>query len=85
MIKTALIGSAILFGATSPILLHDDSRPATAEQTLANLPATDAVIAQFSYLEVSHGETGFSFEITDKSAVFIDLEFYGDVHIRIGF
>ena len=49
------------------------------------LPQADTVIAQFSYLELSHDADGFSLSVTDKTAVFVDLEFPGDVHIRIGF
>ncbi len=56
-----------------------------AEQTILNLPDTDAVVAQFSYLQLSHDLNGFSLAITDTTAVFVDFEFPGDLHIRIGF
>lgn len=85
MMKTALIASAVLFGAAAPTTQLAETELATAEQTVLNLPATDSVIAQFSYLELSHDSTGFSFAITDKTAVFVDLEFPGEFHIRIGF
>lgn len=85
MMKTALIASAVMFGAAAPSTQLADTEPATAEQVIMNLPRADAVIAQFSYLELSHGIEGFSFAVTDKTAVFVDLEFPGDLHIRIGF
>lgn len=85
MLKTATLASAILFGAAAPAANFAEPAPATAEQTVINLPEANAVIAQFSYLELSHGQEGFGFSITDKSAVFVDFEFPGDLHIRIGF
>lgn len=85
MMKTALIASAVLFGAAAPTSQMSETDGASAEQTIMNLPATDSVIAQFSYLELSHDATGFSFAITDKTAVFVDLEFPGEFHVRIGF
>lgn len=85
MLKTAIIASAVVFGAAAPAANLADIDPATAEQTVLNLPQADAVIAQFSYLEISHGADGFGVSITDKTAVFVDLEFPGNLHIRIGF
>jgi hypothetical protein len=85
MMKTAILASAVLFGAAAPTASYEAAPSATAEQTMMNLPETDAVIAQFSYLELCHDETGFNFAVTDKSAVFVDVEFPGDFHIRIGF
>ncbi|MEP3654351.1 MAG: hypothetical protein ABJO36_05585 [Litorimonas sp.] len=84
MLKTAIIASAALFAA-APTAQLAEADPVTAEQAVLNLPATDAVIAQFSYLEISHGADGFGLSITDKTAVFVDFEFPGDLHIRIGF
>lgn len=86
MLKTALIVSAVLFGAatsTSTAQFSDDA--ISAEPTILNLPQADTVIAQFSYLEISHGADGFGLSVTDKTAVFVDVEFPGDLHIRIGF
>lgn len=85
MMKTVIITSAVLFGAAGPAANFTDHAPATAEQTVMNLPETEAVIAQFSYLELSHDEDGFNLSITDTTAVFVDLEFPGEFHIRIGF
>ena len=85
MLKSAIIASAVMFGAAAPTAQLADADPATAEQTVLNLPEADAVIAQFSYLEISHGADGFGLSITDKTAVFVDFEFPGDLHIRIGF
>lgn len=84
MIKSALIISATLFGAAAPTVL---SNPATteAEQVIAPLPETEAVVAQFSYLEVSHSAEGFELSLSDTTAVFVDFEFAGDFHVRIGF
>ena len=92
MMKTALFISTILFGAVaasaqvtnSNIDPHIETTPATAHQAIA-LPKADAVIAQFSYLELSHDADGFDLSVTDQTAVFVDLEFPGDLHIRIGF
>ena len=84
MLKTTLIASAILFGAAAPTAPLADVDTATAEQTILNLPNPDAVIAQFSYLEISHGADGFGLSITDTTAVFVDFEFPGDLHVRIG-
>lgn len=85
MMKTILTAAAVILGAAAPAtpLMHIDA--ATAEQTVLNLPDAEAVIAQFSYLELSHDETGLSLAVTDTSAVFIDLAFPGEFHIRIGF
>ena len=85
MLKTVIIASAALFGAAAPTAQLTDVAPVTAEHTLLNLPDADAVIAQFSYLEISHGAEGFGLSITDKTAVFVDFEFPGDLHVRIGF
>ncbi len=85
MIKTAMIASAVLFGVAAPTPQISESQPATADQTILNLPNPDVVIAQFSYLELSHGVDGFGLSITDETAVFVDVEFPGDLHIRIGF
>lgn len=75
MMKTTLfITAAALTGAAQP----------TAEQTI--LPIPDAkVVAQIAYLEISQGADGFEFSLGEDTAVFIDLEFPGDHHIRIGF
>lgn len=84
MMKTALIASAVIFTAPAAGPLTEiDS--ATAEQTILPLADTEAVIAQFSYLEICHDGTGFNVAVTDTTAVFVDLEFPGDLHIRIGF
>lgn len=85
MLKTAIIASAVVFGTAAPTANLPEIDPATAEQTVLNLPQADAVIAQFSYLEISHGADGFGVSITDKTAVFVDFEFAGKLHIRIGF
>jgi len=85
MIKTAILGTAIIFGAAAPIAPLADSPATPAEQTALNLPATDAIVAQFSYLEISHSEHGFGLSITDNADIFVDFEFSGNLHIRIGF
>lgn len=85
MMKTAIIASAAIFGAAAPSAPLTDIAPATAEQTMIHLPNADTVIAQFSYLELSHGIEGFGLSVTDKTAVFVDVEFPGDIHIRVGF
>lgn len=77
MTEQAVPGQAITGPATA--------QQTDAEQTILNLPDTDAVIAQFSYLQLSHDLNGFSLAITDTTAVFVDFEFPGDLHIRIGF
>jgi len=84
MMKTVLIASAVLLGASTPTASFEDGPLATADQAMIALPATDSVVAQFSYLEISHDEKGFGFAISDKSEVFLDFEFAGDFHIRIG-
>ena len=84
MMKTALIATAVIVAAP-PAAYLTDIEPEVAEQTIMTLPETKSVIAQFSYLELSHDETGFRFAITDTNAVFVDLEFPGEFHIRIGF
>jgi len=92
MIKTTILISAALFGAiaaggqvSSAQVSDIATDPAIAEQTMIPLPQADTVIAQFSYLELSHDADGFSLSVTEKTAVFVDLEFPGEVHIRIGF
>ena len=87
MIKTALIISAALIGnvAASVQLSDTDTAPEIAEQTMIPLPRTESVIAQFSYIELIHDSEGLRFSVTDKTAAFVDLEFSGDLHIRIGF
>lgn len=75
MMKTTLvIVAAFLTGAT-----HTPADP-----TFIPLPDAD-VVAQLAYLEISHGQSGFEFTLAEKTAVFFDLEFSGDRHIRIGF
>jgi len=86
MLKTALIISTTLFGAAAPLAPLSSAAPTPhAEQAVLPVPGADAVVAQFSYLELSHGPDGFGLSITDKTAVFVDVEFPGDLHIRIGF
>lgn len=85
MLKSIIITSAVLFGAATPVSPIVETAPATAEQAILNLPEADAVIAQFAYLEISHDDTGFGFSITDKTAVFVNVEFPGKLHIRVGF
>ncbi|WP_427453760.1 hypothetical protein [Litorimonas sp. WD9-15] len=75
MIKTTFTISALaLTGAANP----------TAEQVILPLPETQ-VVAQIAYLEIGHGPAGFEFTLGEDTAVFVDLEFPGDHHIRIGF
>lgn len=75
MIKTSIfISAAALTGAAHP----------TAEQVILPLPETQ-VVAQIAYLEIGHGPAGFEFTLGEDTAVFVDLEFPGDHHIRIGF
>jgi len=84
MMKTVLIASAVLFAAP-PAGQVTDAESVETQQTIMNLPETEAVIAQFSYLQLSHDVEGFSLAITDTTAIFVDLEFPGEFHIRIGF
>ena len=84
MMKTALIATAVIVAAP-PAAYMTDIAPEAAEQTNLNLPEAKSVMVQFSYLELSHDETGFSFAVTDTAAIFVDLEFPGEFHIRIGF
>ena len=84
MLKSAIIASAVLFGAAAPVSPTLETAPATAQQTQLNLPEAEAVIAQFAYLEISHGDTGFELSITDETAVFVNVEFPGNLHIRVG-
>lgn len=81
MIKTAILFTATALGVAAPAV------PTTtqADPAILALPAAEKVIAQFSYLELSHGVEGFGFSVTDKTDVFVDVEFPGDLHIRIGF
>ena len=85
MLKSTVIASAILFGAAAPSVPLTNAVPASAEQTVMKLPAADAVIAQFSYLEISHGADGFELSVTDNADIFVNFEFPGDLQIRIGF
>jgi len=93
MIKTTIVLTAALFGAVaasgqvSSAQLPDvnPNIDVQAEQTMIPLPQTEAVVAQFSYLELIHNADGFSLAVTDKTAVFLDLEFPGEIYIRIGF
>jgi len=89
MIKTTILISATIFGAVAASAqvpsIDIDADPATAEQVLLPLPKADTVIAQFSYLELRHGTDGFDVSVTGKTAVFLDVEFPGNLHIRIGF
>jgi len=88
MIKTSLFISTALFGAVATgAQVTNTPAPdtATAEQTIIHVPPADSVIAQFSYLELTHDADGFSLSVTEKTAVFVDLEFPGNLHIRIGF
>jgi len=86
MIKTTIFISTALVGALATSTPTTELKPSTtAEQTRLPLPKADNVVAQFSYLELSHDMTGFSLSVTDKTAVFVDVEFPGDLHIRVGF
>ena len=89
MMKTTLIIFAVLIGAAAASAQvaapAAEPLPETAEQVILNLPPADTVIAQFSYFELSHDKNGFSLSVTDKTAAFVDVEFPGDLHIRIGF
>ena len=85
MMKTTLIISAVLMGAFASSAQVAEPAPEMAEQVILNLPPADSVIAQFSYFELSHDKAGFSLSVTDKTAAFVDVEFPGDLHIRIGF
>ncbi len=85
MIKTAILGTTLLFGASAPSVPLAIGDSAAAEQIGLTLPAADAIVAQFSYLEISHGDDGFELSITDTTDIFLDVEFPGDLHIRIGF
>lgn len=75
MLKTTLVIVAALFTGAP----HTPADP-----TFIPLPDAD-VVAQLAYLEISHGPSGFEFTLAEKTAVFVDLEFSGDRHIRIGF
>jgi len=84
MLKSAIIASAVLFGASAPVSNLSDTQPVPAEQTILHLPKPEAVVAQFSYLEVSHGENGFDVTVTDSTDIFVDFKLAGKFHIRIG-
>jgi hypothetical protein len=81
MMKTAILFTATVLGVSTPA----GPTVTSADPTILTLPAAEKVIAQFSYLELSHGVDGFGFSVTDKTDVFVDVEFPGDLHIRIGF
>ena len=81
MMKTTLLIAATVVGAAAPAAPNVTE----VDQVVLNLPAAEKVVAQFSYLELSHGLEGFDLSITDKTDVFIDVEFPGDLHIRVGF
>jgi len=85
MLKSAIITSAVLFGAATPVSSIVETPPATAEQIVSNPPEANAVIAQLAYLEINHGDEGFGLSIAENSAVFVDVEFPGNLHIRVGF
>ena len=84
MLKSVIIASAVLFGAAAPLAPPVDPAPATGEQTALNMPEVDAVVAQLIYLEISHDKTGFGFRIAENTAVFLDVEFPGNLSIRVG-
>lgn len=84
MLKSAVIASAVLFGASVPVDNLSDTQTVSAEQTLLKLPKPDAVVAQFSYLELSHGANGFDISVTDSTDIFVDFKLAGKFHIRIG-
>jgi len=84
MLKSTIIASAVLFGASVPVDDLSDTHPVSAEQTILSLPKPEAVVAQFSYLELSHGENGFAVSVTDSTDIFIDFKLVGKFHIRIG-
>lgn len=85
MLKITIVAFAVLFGASAPIAPFAETDPVTAEHVIFNLPDADAVVAQFSYLEISHDADGFGLSVTDKTAIFVNFEFPGNLHIRIGF
>jgi len=84
MLKSAILASVVLFGASVPFDNLSDSHPISAEQTVLKLPKPDAVVAQFSYLEISHGEKGFDVSVIDSTDIFVDFKLAGKFHIRIG-
>jgi len=88
MMKTVILISTTFFGAVAASAQVTELNSPTpihiAEQTIA-VPQAESVVAQFSYLELSHDVEGFHFSVTDKTNIFVDLEFPGDLHIRIGF
>jgi hypothetical protein len=81
MMKTAILFTATVLGGAAPAV----PTVSDADPTILALPGAEKVIAQFSYLELSHGVEGFGLSVTDKTDVFVDVEFPGDLHIRIGF
>lgn len=84
MLKSVMIASAVLFGASVPVDNLSDVHPMPAEQTVLKLPKPDTVVAQFSYLEISHGENGFDVSVIDSTDIFVDFKLAGKFHIRIG-
>jgi hypothetical protein len=84
MLKSAIIASAVLFGASVPVDNLSNAQPVSAKHTILNLPKPDVIVAQFSYLEVSHGDNGFDLSVTDSTDVFVDFKLAGKFHIRIG-
>ena len=85
MLKSTIIAFAVLFGAATPVSSVVDPASEKIEQTAINLPEVDAVVAQFAYLEISHDHNGFRFSVTDETAVFVDIEFPGNLSIRVGY
>jgi len=84
MLKSAIIASAVLFGASVPVDNLSGTHPVSAEQTILKLPKPDVVVAQFSYLEISHGKNGFDVSVIDSTDIFVDFKLAGKFHIRIG-
>lgn len=81
MMKSIIFMSAIaLTGATQSTTIA----PTTVDQAKLSFAETK-VVAQIIYMEINHGPKGFEFSLIEDSAVFVDLEFPGDTHIRIGF
>ncbi len=80
MIKTTILLTATALGVAAPSV----PTLTEADPVVMGLPAAEAVIAQFSYLELSHGPAGFDLSVSEKTDVFVDIEFPGDLHIRIG-
>jgi len=85
MIKTIIFISAAIFCTVAASAQVTDARPTTAEQAILALPQTDSVMAQFSHFQLSRDVDGFHLFVTDETAIFVDLGFAGDMHVRIGF